>query len=91
MIVTGAIRRTTMTERTWDAPVNIALPGIGRKAVNGPFEALALLTEDWPAMTGPHFVRARIACKAALDERLTAEQARRAFEKAAAEAHRNLN
>ncbi|WP_105439428.1 DUF982 domain-containing protein [Neorhizobium sp. T25_13] len=80
-----------MTERTWNAPVNVALPGIGRRDVNGPFEALALLTEGWPAMTGPHFVRAKIACKAALDERLTAEQARRAFEKAAAEANRNLN
>lgn len=80
-----------MAEGNWDSPVKVALPGIGQRDVTGPFEALALLTEGWPAMTGPHFVRARIACKAALDERLPAEQARRAFEKAAAEANRNFN
>ena len=76
---------------TWDKPVKLALPGGGNLQIRGPFEALAILTEGWPSMAGRHFIHARTSCRAALDDRIAPEQARREFVQAVKEANRFLN
>ncbi|AXV15241.1 DUF982 domain-containing protein [Neorhizobium sp. SOG26] len=80
-----------MPQASWEKPVRVAFAHIGTQVVNGPFEALALLTDRWPDMRGPNFVRARSACRAALDGRRTPEEARLQFEQAVSEAQSHLN
>jgi hypothetical protein len=80
-----------MVTGNWEKPVVVALPGFAHREVAGPFEALALLSEGWPTMAGAPFIKAKISCKAALEDRVTPEQARRDFEKAAREASRFLS
>ncbi|SFB60821.1 Protein of unknown function [Rhizobium sp. NFR07] len=77
-----------MATGDWEKPVIIALPGFAHREVAGPFEALALLNEGWPTMAGAPFIKAKVACRAALEDRITPEQARRDFERAAREASR---
>jgi hypothetical protein len=48
-----------MPNTGWQKPVTVALPGVGRREISNAFEALAVLTEGWPSMTGQHFLRAR--------------------------------
>lgn len=79
-----------MAARIWENPVRTALPGGGLQDVRGPFEALALLTGGWPFLAGPHFIRAKISCKAALDGRVPIEQAKRDFELAVREMSNSL-
>lgn len=75
-----------MRDTTWEKPVRVTFDHCGTESVKSPFEALALLTERWPDMRGPHFVKARSACRAALDGRRTLEEARVQFEQAVHEA-----
>jgi hypothetical protein len=75
----------------WTKPVSIKFPTDGIQEVNGPFEALAHLTENWPAQQGLDFVRARSACRGALAGHKTVDEARIAFETAAAEARRHFD
>jgi hypothetical protein len=75
-----------MTHIEWKKPVACAHPRMGYVEVHGPFEALALLTDGWPIMSGRHFIQARTSCRAALADHVPAEQARQAFEKAVGEA-----
>lgn len=70
----------------WSKPVTVNSPWLGKITVSDPFHALTLLMDTWPAMSGPHFLRARIACSAALQGRADVEDARKLFERAAAEA-----
>ncbi len=80
-----------MPQTSWQKPVEVVFGSLGTETVNGPFEALVLLTDRWPDMRGPHFVRARSACRAALDGRSTPEEARRQFEDAVSEARLHVN
>lgn len=73
--------------KTWNNPVKIQLGPQGTRTVAGPFDALIYLTDSWPDRTGPRFVRARIACKAAHEGRLELQTAREDFLAAAKEAH----
>ena len=74
----------------WSAPVEFNFPSNGSYEVGGPFEALVHMTEQWPAIQGPNFVRARSACRAALAGHKSVDEARTAFEAAVAEArHRH--
>lgn len=73
-----------MTRKEWKEPIEIQLGGT--RVVAGPFDALIYLTENWPNRSGRHFIRAQIACKAAVEGRLESETARREFVAAAEEA-----
>ncbi|WP_421361867.1 DUF982 domain-containing protein [Agrobacterium rosae] len=74
----------------WSAPVEFNFPSNGSYEVGGPFEALVHMTEQWPAVQGPNFVRARSACRAALAGHKSVDDARTAFEASVAEArHRH--
>ncbi|WP_082597340.1 DUF982 domain-containing protein [Rhizobium sp. Root708] len=75
-----------MPNDAWDAPVNVSFPHLDRQIVSGPFEAMTCLTDRWPNMSGLKFLRARMACKAALDGRLPAHDARAVFIEAVDEA-----
>lgn len=75
-----------MKQTIWTEPVEVDLDKADKDVIAGPFDALALLTENWPHMRGLTFVRARSACRAALDGRKTPEEARRCFEDAVSEA-----
>jgi hypothetical protein len=74
----------------WNEPVEIAFPS-GSHKVSGPFEALAHMTENWPAAQGLDFVRARSACRGAIAGHRTVDEARIAFEAAAAEARKHFD
>lgn len=76
-----------MSSSSWEKPVEIDLGLIGTRKVSGPFDALIYLTDQWPNRSGARFVRARIACEAALEGRTESEKARRDFVAAAKEAH----
>jgi hypothetical protein len=47
---------------------------------------MSCLIDRWPKMSGRKFVRARLACKAALDGRLASDDARTIFIEAVNEA-----
>jgi hypothetical protein len=76
-----------MPTLSWNNPVEVTMPNSGSRTVHGPFTALILLMDEWPDMRGPAYVEARSACRAALDGRKSAEQAREVFMCAAREAH----
>lgn len=80
-----------MPQTFWHKPVEVTLGQLGTEMVNGPFEALTVLTDRWPDHRGPQFVRARSACRAALDGRRSPEDARRVFEDAVSEASTHVN
>ena len=80
-----------MPQVSWQKPVRVAFDHLGTQVINNPFEALILLTDRWPDMRGPQFVRARSICRAALDGRKTPEEARLQFEEAVSEAQMHLN
>jgi len=74
----------------WNDPVEITLAS-GSHQVSGPFEALAHMTDNWPAEQGLDFVRARSACRGAIAGHKTIDEARIAFEAAAAEARKHFD
>ena len=78
-----------MKPTKWTEPVEVSFDTSTRNVVSGPFDALELLTDNWPHVRGLTFVRARSACRAALDGRKTPEEARRCFEDAVSEATRD--
>ena len=80
-----------MRDTSWEKPVHVTFDHLGTKDVRSPFEALALLTGNWPNMQGPEFVRARSVCRAALDGRKSPEEARQQFEQAVSEAQRHTH
>jgi len=75
-----------MANNPWNEPVAVNFPHQERKVVSSPFEAMTCLTDKWPNMSGLKFLRARMACKAALDGRLSADDARVIFVEAVGEA-----
>jgi hypothetical protein len=79
-----------MTDVKWSKPVVVNSPWFGKVSVMGPFHAVTLLMDAWPAMSGPHFLKARIACSAALQGRTNVEEARRFFDLATREAEEHL-
>jgi hypothetical protein len=72
--------------QTWSKPVTLSFAASGAQVVTGPFEALIHLTDHWPHRGGLKFVKARSACRAAIDGRKSVEDARLEFEEAAKEA-----
>lgn len=74
----------------WNEPVEVSFPTTGSYKVAGPFEALAYLTDNWPAQQGLDFVKARSACRGALAGHRTVDDARIAFEAAAAEVRKQF-
>ncbi len=75
-----------MPHASWIAPVTVQFPHQDRQTVVGPFDAMTCLTDRWPNMSGLKFLKARTACRAALDGRVTADVARKDFVDAVAEA-----
>jgi hypothetical protein len=75
-----------MKDLKWKSPVEVSFAHEGSKVVQNPFEALICLTDMWPNMRGLRFLKARSACRAALDGRKTPEEARTEFIAAAEEA-----
>jgi hypothetical protein len=75
-----------MKNERWTEPVEVNLEANGKSVIAGPFEAL---TEGWPKIGGLSFVRARSACRAALDGRKSPEEARKCFTDAVSEMQKN--
>ncbi|MBY3070267.1 DUF982 domain-containing protein [Rhizobium leguminosarum] len=78
------------TER-WNSPVTVGFEGADARTVNGPFDALKCLADLWPSMRGLRYIKARSACRAALDGRKSVEEARAEFLAAAEEAKLKLH
>lgn len=75
----------------WNKPVELSFSTTGAHEVQGPFEALMHLTENWSAEQELTFVKARSACRGALAGHKTIAEARIAFEAAAAEARKQFD
>jgi hypothetical protein len=71
----------------WRQPVKIHAPISGDVRIDGPFEALVVLMDEWPNLRGAGYVRARSLCRAAIAGRKDAEEAREIFVVAAKEAN----
>ncbi|MCK3780756.1 DUF982 domain-containing protein [Ensifer sesbaniae] len=69
----------------WKQPIELDFVGGVCRTVKGPSDALACLADHWPRR-GPFYVAARSACRAAIEGRRTAEEARKLFISAAEEA-----
>ncbi len=80
-----------MPQGNWQKPVQIAFGNQGTETISSPSEALMVLTDRWPDLRGPQFVKARSCCRAALDGRRTSEEARLQFEQAVSEAQLHVN
>jgi hypothetical protein len=71
----------------WSKPVSIAIEGPGKyTTISNATEASWAMIEDWPLEEGPALDRALEICAAVAEGRKPAEDARRAFIFAAAEA-----
>jgi hypothetical protein len=71
----------------WSKPVSLALEGPGKyTTISNATEASWAMIEDWPLEDGPALDRALEICAAVAEGRKPAEDARRAFIFAAAEA-----
>jgi hypothetical protein len=60
-----------MAHASWTATVIVQFPYQERRTITGPFDPMTCLTDRWPNMSGLKFLKARTACRAALDDRLT--------------------
>jgi hypothetical protein len=70
----------------WDVPVFVRIGNGLVETIDGPEEALAYLDGRWPAERGPCYVRAKEACRTALEFYCSLQKSREAFHSAAAEA-----
>jgi hypothetical protein len=75
----------------WSHPIEVGFSKGDAKTISGPSEALHCLADLWPDRRGPHYVAARSVCRAAIDGRRSAEEARALFISAAEEARLSLH
>ncbi|WP_454848135.1 DUF982 domain-containing protein [Rhizobium binxianense] len=80
-----------MATNKWTNPVTVGFENADDRTVNGPFDALKCLADLWPTSRGLHYLKARSACRAALDGRKSLEEARAEFLAAAEEAKLKLH
>lgn len=71
----------------WSNPIEIGFAQDSFQTVTGPSEALNCMANLWPDRRGPFYVAARSVCRAAIDGRRSAEEAREIFISAMREAH----
>lgn len=75
-----------MRQVKWNEPIEIGFVQGNTQVISGPSEALNCLANLWPEFRGPHYVAARSVCRAAIDGRKSAEEARAVFISATREA-----
>ena len=75
-----------MRQVKWSNPIEVGFSQGDARTVTGPSEALNCLTDMWPDRRGPLYVAARSVCRAAIDGRRSAEEAREIFISATREA-----
>ena len=75
-----------MRDMRWGDPIEVGFQTGGAATIAGPFEALHCMADLWPDRRGPLYVAARSVCRAAIDGRRTAAEARELFISAAREA-----
>jgi hypothetical protein len=75
----------------WSSPIQVGFSQGDAKTVTGPSEALLCMADFWPDQRGPLYVAARSICRAAIDGRKSAEEARALFISAAQEAHLQMH
>jgi hypothetical protein len=62
----------------WSVPVRVRTEDGYKRSICGPGEALSFL-ENWPGKEGPHYLKARRECAAAVQRRVSPEVARDIF------------
>ncbi|NLS01392.1 DUF982 domain-containing protein [Rhizobium sp. P38BS-XIX] len=75
----------------WSNPIEVGFTQGGFQVVTGPSEALKCMANLWPDRRGPLYVAARSLCRAAIDGRKSAEEAREMFISATREAHLKMH
>lgn len=83
----GQVEESYMRHIKWSSPIQVGFSQGDAKIVSGPSEALHCMADLWPDRRGPVYVAARSVCRAAIDGRRSAEEARALFISAAQEAH----
>ena len=76
-----------MRQIKWSGPVEIGLECGSPFLVTGPLEPLNCMANLWPDRRGPSYVAARSLCRAAINGRKSAEEAREMFISALIEAN----
>jgi hypothetical protein len=71
----------------WSHPIEVGFTQGDAATVSGPSDALHCMADRWPDRRGPLYVAARSVCRAAIDGRRSAEEAREIFISAALEAN----
>ncbi|MBW9112098.1 DUF982 domain-containing protein [Rhizobium cauense] len=80
-----------MASEKWNDPINVGFENTDARTILGPLDALKCLADLWPSARGLRYLKARSACRAALDGRKTVEEARAEFVAAAEEARLKVN
>ncbi len=75
-----------MRQVKWNEPIEVGFLKGDIRTISGPSDALNCLANLWPEYRGPHYVAARSICRAAIDGRKSAEEARAVFISATREA-----
>ncbi|KQV83996.1 DUF982 domain-containing protein [Rhizobium sp. Root1220] len=75
-----------MASNKWNDPIDLGFENTAARTILGPFDALKCLADLWPSARGLRYLKARSACRAALDGRKSLEEARAEFVAAAEEA-----
>ena len=75
----------------WSNPIEVGFAQDTFQVVTGPSEALNCMANLWPDRRGPLYVAARSLCRAAIDGRKSAEEAREMFISATREARLKMH
>ena len=75
----------------WSNPIEVGFARGSFQLVTGPSDALNCMANLWPDRRGPLYVAARSLCRAAIDGRKSAEEAREMFISATREAHLKMH
>lgn len=63
----------------WQVPVHVRVGNGHSETIHGPKDALDCLTNRWPGADGPHYIKARRECMAAIERKVSPDVARDIF------------
>ncbi|MEZ2131356.1 MULTISPECIES: DUF982 domain-containing protein [unclassified Sinorhizobium] len=63
----------------WQVPVRVRVGNGHSETIRGPKDALDYLTNRWPVADGPHYIKARRECMAAIERKVSPDIARDIF------------
>ncbi len=80
-----------MVIEKWHFPIKVPTGNSGSELVDGPFQAVIHLLDNWPDRSSASFIEARNACRGAIAGRVDPEVARAKFLAAIEAANMRVN